>query len=140
MGSEMCIRDRCWVCLVRLEHKLKMVGYDQWNANILVNELEDLGLPVMDIGQSMAALSGASKETERHIVEELIVHDGNPFIEWQLECCSVYTDKNENIKITKDDADKSLKIDAVIAMIMAMSMAAGQLEEPGEFNLTFIEL
>ena len=117
-----------------------MIGYDKWNAALLVNDLEDEGYPIMDIGQSMSALSAASKETERMIVEELIRQEGNPFIDWQLECCSVYEDKNENIKITKDDADKSLKIDAIVAMIMAISMAAGQLEEPADFNFTFVEL
>ena len=122
------------------KHKVKMIGYDKWNASILVNELEDKRLPVMDIGQSMAALSAASKETERLIVEQLIRHEGNPFIDWQFECCSVYTDKNDNIKITKDTTDKSLKIDSVISLIMAMSMAAGQLEKPKEFNFAFMEL
>ena len=120
-------------------HKLKMIGYDKWNAALLINELEDAGLPVIDIGQSMSALSAASKETERMIVEKLFRHDGNPFIDWQLECCSVYEDKNENIKITKDEADKSLKIDSIVALIMAVSMAAGQLEDPADFNFSFIE-
>ena len=120
-------------------HNLKMIGYDKWNAALLINELEDAGLPVIDIGQSMSALSAASKETERLIVEKLFRHDGNPFIDWQLECCSVYEDKNENIKITKDEADKSLKIDAIVALIMAVSMAAGQLQDPEEFNFSFVE-
>ena len=121
------------------KHQLKMIGYDKWNAALLINELEDAGLPVIDIGQSMSALSAASKETERMIVEKLFRHDGNPFIDWQLECCSVYEDKNENIKITKDEADKSLKIDSIVALIMAVSMAAGQLEDPADFNFSFIE-
>ena len=115
--------------------QLKMIGYDKWNAALLVSDLDEAGLPTIDIGQGMSALSAPTKETERLIAEELIRHTGNPFIDWQLECCSVYTDKNENIKVTKDEADKSLKIDAIIAMIMAISMAAGQLDEPGEFNL-----
>ena len=120
-------------------YNLKAVGYDKWNAALLVNELEDANIPVIDIGQGMSALSAPTKETERLIVEKLIRHDGNPFIDWTIECCSVYTDKNDNIKVTKDEADKSLKIDPVIAMIMCVSMAAGQLEEPGEFNFVVME-
>ena len=104
------------VKMMASKHKLKMIGYDKWNAALLVNDLEDEGYPIMDIGQSMSALSAASKETERMIVEELIRQEGNPFIDWTLECCSVYEDKNENIKITKDEADKSLKIDPIVAM------------------------
>ena len=122
------------------KYKLKVVGYDKWNANILVNELEELKIPTIDIGQGMSALSAASKETERLIVEGMIAHEGNPFIDWMVECCSVYEDKNGNIKVTKDEADKSLKIDAIIAMIMAISMAAGEIEEPKQFNVTFLEL
>ena len=116
-------------------HQLKMIGYDKWNASLLVADLEEAGLPTIDIGQGMSALSAPSKETERLIAEELLRHSGNSFVDWQLECCSVYTDKNDNIKVTKDDADKSLKIDAIVAMIMAVSMAAGQLEEAGDFSL-----
>ena len=121
-------------------YNLKMIGYDRYNAVHLVNELEDLGLPTSDIGQNMASLSAPSKETERLVMEELIRHDGNPFIDWQIECCSVYTDVNDNVKIKKDETDKSLKIDAVIALIMCVSMAAGRLDGPGDFNISFIEL
>ena len=49
-----------------------MIGYDKWNAAMLVNELEEARLPVMDIGQSMSSLSAASKEAERMIVETII--------------------------------------------------------------------
>lgn len=120
------------------KYNLKMIGYDKWNAAILVNELEDAKLPVMEIGQSMSALSAASKETERMIVEKLFRQEGNSFIDWQFECCSIYTDKNDNIKITKDETDKSLKIDAVVSLIMAVSMAAGNLEPAKEFNFSHI--
>ena len=119
-------------------NQLKMIGYDKYNANLLVNDLEDLRLPTMDIAQGITALSPAAKETERLIVEKLVRHKDNPFISWQLENCVVYTDKNDNIKITKGE-DASLKIDAIIAMIMAVSMAAGSLEEKGDFNLSYIQ-
>ena len=121
-------------------YNLKAVGYDKWNASILVNELEDANISTIDIGQGLSAMSAPSKETERLIVEKLICHDGNPFIDWQLECCSVYEDKNGNIKITKDVADKSLRIDAIIALIMAVSMTSGELEAPKAFNFTFMEI
>ena len=42
-----CIKD------MASKYQLKMIGYDRWNANILVNELEDMRLPVLDIGQNM---------------------------------------------------------------------------------------
>ena len=121
------------------KHKLKAIGYDKYNANLLVNDLENHRLPCMEIGQNITALSPAAKETERLIVEKLILHEKNPFIDWQLENCTVYTDANENIKVRKGD-DETLKIDAIIALIMAISMSAGTLKDPGELGFTFIEL
>ena len=121
-------------------YNLKMIGYDQWNANILVNELEDMKLPTLDIGQNMKSLSAASKEAERLIIEQKIVHNGNPFIDWQLECCITHTDVQGNIKVKKEEADKSAKIDAIIALIMCMSMAAGKLDKPKNFGFAFAQL
>ena len=156
VGSEMCIRDSLKFILtshildavlyssvindMASKYKLKMIGYDQWNANILVNELEDMKLPLTDIGQNMKSLSAASKETERLIIEQKIVHSGNPFVDWQLECCISHSDVNGNIKVKKEEADKTAKIDAIIAMIMCMSMAAGKLESPKNFGFAFAQL
>ena len=129
-----CIKD------MASRYNLKMIGYDQWNSSILVNELEDMKLPTLDIGQNMKSLSAASKEAERLIIEQKVVHNSNPFINWQLECCITHTDVNGNIKVKKEDADKSAKIDAIIAMIMCMSMAAGKLEQPKNFGFAFGKL
>ena len=121
------------------DYDVKMVGYDKHNANWLVTQMEDLGIPHIDIGQGMMALTEAVKTTETLVANGNMRHEGNPFIDWQLECCSVYTDKNENVKVTKEETDKSLKIDAIIAMIMAVSMA-GTVEETASFNFNFMEL
>ena len=119
------------------QYKVKAIGYDKWNANILVNELEEMKLPTISIGQGLAALSGPAKETERMISEGLIRHDGDPFINWQAENCVKYTDPNDNIKIKKGD-DEAMKVDAIIALIMNMSMASGTLEEPKQSSISVI--
>ena len=71
------------------KNRLKMIGYDKYNANLLVNDLEDPRLPTLDIAQNITALSPAAKETERLIAEELIRHNNNQFISWQLENLSL---------------------------------------------------
>ena len=48
------------------------------------------------------------------------MHDGNPFVLWQLGNAEVYTDINGNIKVRKNEADTNAKIDGIIAMIIAM--------------------
>ena len=101
-------------------YNVKEVGYDAYNAASLIARLHDYGIPVKKVGQGMAVLSNPSKHTEKLIMQNQIRHDGNPFLGWQLGNCEVYEDVNGNIKIRKNEADKSAKVDGIIALIIAM--------------------
>jgi phage terminase large subunit-like protein len=98
----------------------KEVGYDAYNAASLVARLHDAGLPVKKVGQGMSVLSAPSKHVEKLIMNHCIKHDGNPFVGWQLGNCEVYEDVNGNVKVRKNEADKSAKVDGIIALIIAM--------------------
>jgi phage terminase large subunit-like protein len=111
---EAFIKKRCQ------ELQVKEIAFDPYNAAGLVANLYAEGLPVKKVGQGMAILSNPSKSTEQMILKKAITHDGNPFIGWQLSNCEVYTDVNGNIKVRKNEADPSAKVDGIIAMIMAM--------------------
>jgi phage terminase large subunit-like protein len=102
------------------KHTVKAVNFDPYNAAALVANLYAEGLPVVKVGQGMAVLSNPSKTTEQLILKKAIKHDGNPFLGWQLGNCSVYVDVNSNVKIRKEEADPSAKVDGIIAMIMAV--------------------
>jgi len=101
-------------------YNIREVGYDAYNAASLIARLHDNGIPVKKVGQGMAVLSNPSKHTEKLIMQHSIKHDGNPFLGWQLGNCEVYEDVNGNIKIRKNESDKSAKIDGIIALIIAM--------------------
>lgn len=111
---ESFIKKRCQ------ELQVKEIAFDPYNAAGLVANLYAEGLPVKKVGQGMAILSNPSKSTEQMILKKAISHDGNPFIGWQLSNCEVYTDVNGNIKVRKNEADPSAKVDGIIALIMAM--------------------
>lgn len=102
------------------KYDVKEVGYDAYNAASLVARLHDAGVPVKKVGQSMAVLNNPSKHVEKLILNKQIKHDGNPFVGWQLSNCECYIDVNGNIKIRKNEADKSAKIDGLIALIISM--------------------
>lgn len=102
------------------QYDVKEIGFDPYNAAALVANLYAEGLPVKKVGQSMAVLSNPSKTTEQLILKKAIHHDGNPFIGWQLGNCELYTDVNSNVKVRKNEADPSAKVDGIIAMIMAL--------------------
>jgi phage terminase large subunit-like protein len=105
------------------KYNVKEVGYDAYNAASLVARLHEVGIPVKKVGQGMAVLNNPSKHIEKMILNKGIKHDGNPFVGWQLANCEVYEDVNGNIKIRKNEADKSAKVDGIIAMIIAAHCA-----------------
>ena len=90
------------------------------SAAPLVARLNEAGLPVKKVGQGMAVLNNPSKHVEKLILNKCIKHDGNPFLAWQLGNCEVFEDVNGNIKVRKNEADKSAKVDGIIALIISM--------------------
>ena len=102
------------------KYEVKEIAYDPYNAAALVANLYGKGLPVKKVGQGMAVLSNPSKTTEQLILKGAIKHSGNPFIGWQLGNCECFVDINANVKVRKNAADPSAKIDGIIAMIMAV--------------------
>lgn len=101
-------------------YDIKEIGFDAYNAASLVARLNDAGLPVKKVGQSMAVLSNPSKHVEKLVMQYAIKHDGNPFLGWQLGNCEQYVDVQGNVKVRKNEADKSAKVDGIISLIIAM--------------------
>jgi phage terminase large subunit-like protein len=101
------------------KYDVKEIGFDAYNAASLVARLHEAGLPVKKVGQGMAVLSNPSKHVEKLIMNYGIKHDGNPFVGWQLGNCEVYVDVNGNVKVRKNENDKSAKVDGIIALIIA---------------------
>ena len=101
-------------------YDIKEIGFDAYNAASLVARLNDAGLPVKKVGQGMAVLSNPSKHVEKLMLNYSIKHDGNLFLGWQLGNCEVYEDVNGNVKVRKNEADKSAKVDGIISLIIAM--------------------
>ena len=118
------------------DYNFQCLGYDPWNSTMLINELADKKINMLEVPQQMKFLSRASKATEEAILAHNIRHEGSPFITWQLSNCEIYTDVSENIRVNKGQ-DPAGKIDAIVSMIVAMSMAAGKLGKPRAFSYAF---
>jgi phage terminase large subunit-like protein len=103
-----------------IKYEIREIGYDAYNAASLIARLNDEKMPVKKVGQGMAVLSNPSKHLEKLILSKSIKHDGNPFLGWQISNVEVFEDVNGNIKIRKNEADKSAKVDGIIALIIAM--------------------
>lgn len=112
---------------------LREVAFDSWSAVHLTSRLTDAGLPMIRYDQSMKSMSPASKEAEILIKHGTLQHLGKPLFGWCFNNCEVYFDANENIKVRKG-TDAALKIDPIVAMIMAIGRATANKEKPKKFS------
>ncbi|WP_342213798.1 terminase TerL endonuclease subunit [Nocardia wallacei] len=102
------------------------IAYDRWNSTQLVNDLTADGAPMVTMGQGYASMSSPTKELQRLVLsgtEETPVmrHGGNPAVRWMVDNFAVAMDPAGNVK--PDKANAADKIDAVAALIMALSRA-----------------
>lgn len=103
-------------------HDLREVAYDSWSAVHLTSRLQDAGLPMVRFDQSMKSMSPASKEAEVIIKRMQLHHLGSPLFSWCFGNVELFTDVNDNIKLRKGN-DPALKIDPIIALVMAIGRA-----------------
>jgi phage terminase large subunit-like protein len=102
--------------------KTKEVAMDPWNANQLMTQLqEEDGMKVIEFRQGFASMSPAAKEVERRIKAKTLIHDGNPVLRWMVGNTMVKVDPSGNIKPDKEKS--SQRIDATVAMVMAVGRA-----------------
>jgi len=98
---------------------LQAVGYDPWNATKWAIDLENDGVPVMEVRQGFKTMSPACKEFERLIIGRKLRHDNNPVLTWAMDNLVVTQDPAGNIKPAKDKSTE--RIDPAVAMVIAIS-------------------
>jgi phage terminase large subunit-like protein len=106
------------------------VAVDPWNAKGLLTKLQGDGVPAVEVPQTMANLSGASKELERLILSGQIRHTGHPILRWNVSNCVVDTDANDNRRPSKKRSAE--RIDGVSALVTAIARASVPREAPAE--------
>ena len=82
---------------------------------------------MLEYRQSVGNLSAATKELQALILQGRIHHSGGDRLSWQISNCTGKYDLMENVKPFKEQ--KSQKIDAAIALIMALGARLMQEEE-----------
>jgi len=101
------------------------IGYDPWNAAQVCNALfNNDGLPMVEFRQGYVSMNEPSKEFERLIVAGELEHEKNPVLDWMAENVMVRPDPSGNIKPVKPDPSGKLKIDGIVAAIMAVGRAS----------------
>lgn len=114
------VRDRltAW----RELYDIRQIGIDPWNAGNLQTQLMADGFDVVEIPQTIAQMSAASKEFEADVLDGLVDSGENPVVTWCVSNVVVQRDGKDNIYPTKGKSRG--RIDPVVAAIMARKLAA----------------
>jgi len=106
-------------------HEIALAGYDPWNATQFANDMAaDYGLNMIEVRQGYQTMSEPTKEMARIVRAGRLRHGGNPVLRWMADNIIVKTDPAGNIKPDKEKSKK--KIDGIVALIIALSLAIRQ--------------
>ena len=102
------------------KYDVRGIGYDPRFSTYIVSELIQDDIEMHPMAQNITTMNGPTKEFEMQMMKSNIIHGGNEVLRWQMGCAVVYTDVNENKRVTKEKHE-SKKVDGVIASIIAMN-------------------
>ena len=113
-------------------YNIREILFDPWNAATLVSEIGPL-VDLVEIAQSMKALSPMAKDFEAAVIDKQIVDD-NPVTAWMNSNCEVYRDANGNIKpVKKGGSASNNRIDGIVTSVMCLGRIK-QLLDTGEID------
>lgn len=121
------------------DHQILDVAYDPWQAMQLASELTRREVPCIEYRPTVANFSPAMKEIDALVRQGRLHHNANPVLRWNISCVEVAEDFKGNIFPRKDRNNPLVKIDGLVALLMAMGRRmALEAEQTPEPSLTFV--
>jgi len=114
------------------QNVVRGVAIDRWNAAHLTTQLTAEGVAVKPYGQGYASMSAPLKLLSTLTMSRRIRHGGNPALALQVSNMQVKMDDAGNIKPTKAHSHATARIDAAVALVMALGISAGEARGPEE--------
>lgn len=99
------------------------LAIDPWNALETAMKLKKEGVPVVFFRQGYRSMSSPSKQLERYVLANGFEHGGHPLLRRHAQAVAVTQDEKENIAPAKQKS--TMRIDGIVALIMAIGIAAG---------------
>lgn len=97
------------------------VGYDPWNAQYWVDEMDEAGFTMEKIRQGVFTLSEPMKQLEADLKNHIVIYNNNPILKWCLANTQAKVDINGNIQPCKLNS-KYKRIDGAVALIIAYAV------------------
>lgn len=103
---------------------LREVPYDPWQCAQLAQELQELGVNMMEFRATVGNFSEPMKEWESLMLQGRLHHDTNTLLRWMVSNVVCHRDAKENVFPRKERPEN--KIDGVVAGIMALARALAE--------------
>lgn len=105
---------------------------DPWNLAYLQERvLKDADVEIINYAQGYPTMSEPTKELLAMLASRQIIHGGNPVLTWMARGCAAKEDSEGRIRFSKKNS--KVKIDGLIALVMALGLAMGT----GDFRSTY---
>jgi phage terminase large subunit-like protein len=108
--------------------RIEMLGYDQYLAVQLAQELRSSGITAAAMPMTVKTFSDPMKWVFAHTLSGRIHHDNNQVMNWMVSNVTAKIDANDNLFPRKERPDN--KIDGVVALLMAMYLAKNAAPAP----------
>ena len=109
---------------------VKGVAIDRWNAVHLMTQLSAEGVVVHPFGQGFGPMNAPTRLLENLVTSGRLRHAGNPTLMWQASNVQVKTNDEGLIKPVKKSSHDIGRIDGIVALCMALSLASGEVHGP----------
>jgi phage terminase large subunit-like protein len=97
------------------------IGYDPWNSQYWVKEMEDAGFNMEKVRQGIYTLSEPMKQLEADLKSKLLIYNNHPILKWCFANTQAKVDLNGNIQPSKLNS-KYKRIDGTVALIIAYAV------------------
>lgn len=123
------IKERTrWACRM---FDVREVGYDKWNFRATAMDLQDEGIPMVEVQQQPGPLSEPTKTLIGAYLDNKLWHGNNPVLLFNARSLALDYDRNENVRPDKVQRLKTKKrIDGISATITGMNRAMNMIQAP----------
>lgn len=109
---------------------VKGINVDRWNAVHLMTQLSAEGQVVHPFGQGYGPMNAPTRLLENLAISGRLRHAGNPVLAWQASNVQIKTNDEGLIKPIKKSSHDVGRIDGIVAAVMALSLASGEIHGP----------
>lgn len=119
---------------IKDDFDVQAIAYDSWQGHQMAQRLSDDLVPIYQSRTTFTDMDAPMKEMERLLATGEILHCNNPALNWMAgNICA--TGRSEQIRPVKPVGQDHLKIDGIVAALMALGLSMQEQPEAKTWEL-----